>query len=310
MKKLMSSAVLAGLILSACGGSTPGGVAATVGDSEVTVDDVRGFSYTEDAALPATTFAQYLGALIQWQILDDAAQDEFGIDPTPDEVSVALEELLAAQAGGAAPEEVAEQQNLSLTTLDRLARVSLIQDQVAVELGKQEEAPTDEEVAAAVAEATAGATNVCVRHLLVATEEEAQDAIDRIEGGEDFGDVAAEVSTDPSAADNGGDLDCSEAGRYVPEFRDAAVAAEIDEIAGPVESQFGFHVLQVYDRTDPDAADVPTEDEVRDLLIEQAGSVALQGWLTDKLDSAEVTVTEEFGTWTTDPQPGVQPPEN
>lgn len=310
MKKLMSSAVLVAMLASACGSGSTGGVAATVGGSELTVEDVRAFPFTEEGSLPADTFAQYLGALIQWQILDNAASEEFGIDPTADEIAEELDNILLVQAGGATAEDVAEQQNLSIDTLNRLARVGLVQQRVADELGKAAEPPTEDDVAAELAEAAASLTTVCVRHLLVATHEEAEDAIARIEGGEDFGEVAAEVSTDPSAADNGGDLDCAEAGRYVIPFRDAAVAAEIDAITGPVQSEFGLHVLQVYDRTEPAADDLPSEDEIIEQLSQQAGSLALQDWLTEKINGAEVSVGDEFGTWVTDPQPMVQPPQS
>jgi parvulin-like peptidyl-prolyl isomerase len=167
---------------------------------------------------------------------------------------------------------------------------------------------SEEDVEAALVEQTAGLTEVCARHILVATEDEAVAAKQRLEEGEDFATVAGELSTDPSAADNGGDLGCAPAQQYVPEFRDAAVSAELDTLTDPVETQYGFHILEVYERTEPEADALPAEDEIRASLAENSGLEAVQAWLTEIVESADVTVNEEYGTWTLEPQPGVQPP--
>lgn len=308
MKTLSSLALVASLLLSACGATGGGEVAATVGDSEVTVSDVQGFPYEADGTIEANQFAQYLSALIQWQILDDAAAADFSIDPTDEEVQSEVETVLEEQAQGVPLEEFAQSQNLSEETIRRIVRVGLIQEKVADQLGEELPQPSDDEMAQALEAEKAGLTEVCARHVLVETAQEADEARTRLEEGESFDTVAEEMSIDPSAAENGGDLGCAPAQRYVPEFRDAAVAARIDAITEPVETQFGFHVLQVYDRTGPSAEELPTEQEVRESLIEAAQLEALQEWLLAKLDEAEVSVDEEFGRWVTSPQPMVQPP--
>ncbi|MFP3913639.1 MAG: peptidylprolyl isomerase [Actinomycetota bacterium] len=308
MKRLMAVALAPALLLIACGSTGGGEVAATVGDGEVTVSDVQSFPYESSGSMPPGEFAQYLTALIQWRILDAAAAEEFSIDPTEEEVDEELQSVLETQGGGMSLEEVAESQNLAEDTMRRIVRVGLVQELVAAELGAEASEPTSEEVAEALDAEEAGLTEVCVRHILVESAEEAGEARDRLEGGESFEDVAADVSTDPSAADNGGDLGCAPARQYVPEFRDAAVEAEIDAVTEPVESQFGFHILQVYDRTGPSAEELPTEEEVRESLMESAGMTELEEWMLEKLDEAEVSVNEEYGEWVTDPQPMVQPP--
>lgn len=308
MRKLTPILLCAALALGACGDGGGGDVAATVGDTELTVSDVRGFPHDSSATIPTAEFAQYLGALIQWQILDDAAAEDFGIDPSEEDVDAELETVLTEQMAGQSLETLTEEQNLSETTVRRIVRVGLIQELVADELSSTASEPTDDDVAAALAEQRVGLTEVCARHVLVATPEEAEEATSRIEGGEEFADVAADMSTDPSAAENGGDLGCAPAQSYVPEFRDASVAAEIDEVTEPVESQFGFHVIVVYDRTEPATEELPAEEEVRETLADEAGLVALEEWLVAKVTAAEVTVDEEYGTWTLEPQPAVVPP--
>lgn len=308
MKKLILLVVAGAMLVTACGDTAGGEVAATVNGTDVTVEDVRGFPYETEATIEATQFAQYLGALIQWQILDAAAAEEYGIDPTEAEVDAELEQVLAEQAGGATLEEVAQGQNLSESTVRQIVRVGLIQELLIEELASEPGDVSDDEVETALAEQTAGLTEVCARHILVATEEEALAAKQRLEDGEDFATVAGEVSTDPSAADNGGDLGCAPAQQYVPEFRDAAVSAELDTLTEPVETQYGFHILEVYERTEPDADALPAEDDIRTLLVESSGAEAVQAWLTEIVETADVTVNEEYGTWTLEPQPGVQPP--
>ncbi len=88
---------------------------------------------------------------------------------------------------------------------------------------------------------------VRARHILVATEEEALAVIARIEAGEDFAELAAEVSTGPSGKE-GGDLGYFVADRMVPEFSKAAFALETGGISAPVKSDFGWHVIKVEDK--------------------------------------------------------------
>ena len=73
--------------------------------------------------------------------------------------------------------------------------------------------------------------------------------LQRLEAGEDFGTLAVEFSTDPSAKNNQGDLGWFGRGMMVPEFEDAVFALEeIGDISEAVESQFGFHIIQLLGR--------------------------------------------------------------
>lgn len=102
------------------------------------------------------------------------------------------------------------------------------------------------------------------RHILVATEEEAQAVIDALEAGGDFEELAKEHSTGPSGAD-GGDLGYFTAGTMVAEFNDAAFALQAGEISSPVKTKFGWHVIKVEDRR---IQEVPGFDLVKDQVIE------------------------------------------
>lgn len=85
---------------------------------------------------------------------------------------------------------------------------------------------------------------LCANHLLVETEEEADAALQRVIDGEPFADLAIELSTGPSGP-SGGDLGCAVEGSFVPEFEAAAYAAENGAVVGPVETSFGWHLIEV-----------------------------------------------------------------
>ena len=82
-------------------------------------------------------------------------------------------------------------------------------------------------------------------HILVKSEDEAKKLLEEIKGGKSFADAAKEVSLCPSGCD-GGDLGFFKKGVMVKPFEDAAFAMkEIGEISEPVQTQFGWHLIQL-----------------------------------------------------------------
>ncbi len=71
---------------------------------------------------------------------------------------------------------------------------------------------------------------------------------ERIVNGEDFGTLAKEFSDDPGSGAKGGELGFVERGQFVPEFEAAALKMQPDELSQPIESQFGFHLIQLIER--------------------------------------------------------------
>lgn len=70
-----------------------------------------------------------------------------------------------------------------------------------------------------------------------------------LDEGQDFGELALKYSEDPSAKSNKGNLGWTSRGDFVKEFEEAAYALEVDEISDIVQSQFGFHIIQLLNRT-------------------------------------------------------------
>ncbi len=83
-------------------------------------------------------------------------------------------------------------------------------------------------------------------------QKQAQAIADRVKKGEDFSKLAEQLSEDPSAKENKGDLSYFSKDQMVPEFANAAWAMKKDEISNPVRSQFGFHIIKVVDHKAPE----------------------------------------------------------
>ena len=127
------------------------------------------------------------------------------------------------------------------------------------------------------------------RHILIkvesgATDSEKSAAMKKIEaikkradGGEDFGELAKKESQGPSAP-NGGDLGFFGRGRMVPAFEKAAFELKINEISSVVETNFGYHLIQVLERKDPKMLPF---DEVKERIAENLKNQQIQ----NKMDS-------------------------
>ncbi|MEC4726006.1 MAG: peptidyl-prolyl cis-trans isomerase C [Shewanella sp.] len=85
------------------------------------------------------------------------------------------------------------------------------------------------------------------RHLLVSSEEKCEALKQEILAGADFGDVAKANSSCPSGA-QGGDLGSFGPGMMVKEFDEVVFSAPLNEVQGPVKTQFGYHLLEVTSR--------------------------------------------------------------
>ena len=83
------------------------------------------------------------------------------------------------------------------------------------------------------------------RHILVKQEFEALDILKKLEGGKSFQELAKDFSQCPSS-EEGGDLGEFGKGAMVPSFEAAAFALKVDEVSGPVRTQFGYHLIQRY----------------------------------------------------------------
>ena len=88
------------------------------------------------------------------------------------------------------------------------------------------------------------------RHLLVPTKEQCEEIKKQIEDGADFGEMAKLHSKCPSGSQGGGDLGEFTPGQMVPEFDKVVFNEEVGKTHGPVQTQFGYHLIEITSRTD------------------------------------------------------------
>ncbi len=295
-------ALLAALIvlIAACGDGA-GGTAATVNGVDISVSEVEAMRISEEATIDKVAFAEDLtNAIINIAVVT-AARDEFSIEPTTEEIAVKKEELASTleAAQGISIEDFFTTQGLPIERLDVIANQQVIREHLFVEFESEALPATDADAQLLLSADPTGRITACVRHILVPTEQEAIDARSRIDGGEAFADVAAEIGTDGTAA-SGGDLGCQPLGMYVAEFANAAAAATIGAVSDPVESQFGWHLILVESREEPSLESLREEID--------AGRVnqLIDAWLLSTVTDATVEVDDQYGVWVTEPNPMVQ----
>ena len=138
-----------------------------------------------------------------------------------------------------------------------------------------------------------------VRHILltpneVLGDEAAQTLIlnvkARIEGGEDFADLAKEYSDDIGSAQEGGELGWTNPGQMVAEFEAAMANAEVGVITEPVRSEFGWHILEVTGRRTEDFSEQVRRNQVASYLREAKYEEELENWLREIREEAFVDI--------------------
>lgn len=148
--------------------------------------------------------------------------------------------------------------------------------------------PIDEEaIQAAYAEKYADqspATEYRAAHILVETEEEAKGIIAQLEDGGNFSDLAKTLSTGPSGP-NGGDLGWFGPGVMVAPFFDAVAALEPGGISQPVQTQFGWHVINLIETRIPE---VPKLDDVRAVLEEELQQKSFEALIQEREAQTEI----------------------
>ncbi|MBL9051899.1 MAG: peptidylprolyl isomerase [Tabrizicola sp.] len=123
-------------------------------------------------------------------------------------------------------------------------------------------------------------------HILVDTIEQAEKLKADLAAGGDFAELAKANSTDTGSGANGGDLGWFGLGMMVKPFEDAVVAAKIGEVAGPVQSEFGFHLILVKETR---IAEKPTLDQLRDELAAEVENAAINAKIEELTKGATVT---------------------
>jgi len=127
-------------------------------------------------------------------------------------------------------------------------------------------------------------------HILVADEAKAKELLAELEAGADFAELAKTNSTDTGSGAVGGDLGWFGLGMMVKPFEEAVVASEVGKVAGPVQSDFGFHLILVKETR---VAAQPTLDDIRDELATEIEQQAIEAHVTEVTAAAAVETPGE-----------------
>jgi len=138
---------------------------------------------------------------------------------------------------------------------------------------------------------------VWARHILVDDEALAVDLLDQVRSGADWATLALENSTDESNKAEGGDLGWFARGRMVEPFEEVAFAGQVGEVVGPVQTDFGWHLIEILGHEDR---------ELSDSELNAAVSRAFDEWLNGSRDAAEVTIRDYWIERV--PSPPILPP--
>jgi peptidyl-prolyl cis-trans isomerase C len=131
----------------------------------------------------------------------------------------------------------------------------------------------------------------CARHILFNKDQRAQaeEVKGRLQNGADFAELAREFSQDPGSAENGGDLGCLGQGETVPNFEEALFNAEEGEIVGPVETEFGYHVIEVTDIRQQSTQPLSeVEGQIREQLSADIQAQEFSSWIQEQKEQRNV----------------------
>lgn len=304
------AAATAALVLAACSSLPPASAAAVVGDTPIPRDrieqavidlDLSGLRDSIEASLPldlagperaAAVEAEYQAAVLDTQrrILDlyirfalvQRIADDAGAVPSDADRADARDQILASVGGQDALAGALQQSGLTEAIFEE---VIVEQEALVVALRRSLLEGEQLEVRAP-------------RHILVETEAEAAGIVAELADGADFAELAQERSVDPGGAAQGGDLGPQPRGAWLIEFDDAVWAAEVGEVVGPVQTQAGFHVIEVV------SAETLGLEDLSPAQVQQRTDAELEARFVAVLTETEVVVDPAFGTWSVDASGG------
>ncbi|MFO7920516.1 MAG: peptidylprolyl isomerase [Nioella sp.] len=260
MKRILASAALSACLITPAIAQDADTVLATVNGQEITL----GHLIVAQSQLPEQ-YQSLPDDVLLTGILEQLVQQEVVASAVRDDLSTSMQLGL----------ENEERAYVAALTLDEVAMAEIPEEELQAEYDAQ------------FGDVEAG-TEYNASHILVETEGEAQSLIDELEGGADFAALAREHSTGPSGP-NGGQLGWFNAGMMVPSFEEAVFDLEVGEVSGPVETQFGWHVIILNDTRDQAA---PALEEVRDQLVEGLRQARVDAYVQQLTDESDVTRAE------------------
>jgi foldase protein PrsA len=230
------------------------------------------WNQAENIDLLGTFQDEILQTLIDRTVLRQSAAKE-GIEASQEAVEARVEEQKTAVLDSgqfSSWEQFLEQYGMGEEYFARLMEDAVLVDQVS-----EAHAPSRE------------AEQVHARHILVADEETGKQVMNRLEAGEEWAALASELSQDTSNKDSEGDLGWFGRGVMITAFEEAAFSLELGTTSDLVQTDFGYHIIQVLEKG---------MRELDDATYESMVSQAFQTWLDEQKAAAETTIVVTFGS--------------
>ncbi len=290
--RLASVAVVVALLAGACGDQSQ--AVATVNGVAITADFMASLRASYGGSINVATegFRTDLGENIVRVAIAQQAESQFGITVSSDEIEDRLANPpLRWQAMFV---ELAADDDTTAAYSRTQAELSILRDKVSAELIRREDGFIDGVVTDSPQDLTAG----CMRHILVESEAEAEAALERLRAGDEFVAVANEVTLDTiSGGEHVGGCPVP-FGSLTVQVARAATTAPLNEVVGPVQSEYGFHVILVEQRIDaPGVADLTADPAF--YFPGAVQSRFFTPWFNEAVRGSDISVAAAVGRWST-----------
>jgi foldase protein PrsA len=306
---VVALALVAAFVLAACGNAGGSGLhpaAATVDGQKITDDqvarNVKMFTFlaglnqqpcgtqAEGESEQAACARFAIGSLIEEHFVT-AYATQHDLTVTQADKDAIVTQLEQSLGSAQAVDDQLKSAGIGRPELDELAGRILLFQKVQQAIGADQ---ADEAALRAQYEKNIlSFTTIDTEHILLKTQAEAKDAYDKVTAPgateQDFLDLAKKISIDPSAKDNSGAIGPSTSPPLDAAYAAAAVALKPGEIARPVQSQFGWHVIRLV------STKVQSFADAKATLAQQQGTQAFDTWLTDAVVAAQVDVNPKYG---------------
>jgi foldase protein PrsA len=311
-KRILLAIIVLGLVAAWAGcGGLPRSAVAEVNGKVITREDLDRATeeYKQqygDQGFPqegTEEYQQFQQQLVQ-RLVDEEIlwmeADKMDITVTDDEIEAKVDTARQQSGGDDALQQALDAANMTMDSFKDNIRKSLLFQKLYPEITKDAPDVTDEEARAyydANPDQFQQPETRNVSHILVATEDEANQVKARLDAGEDFATVASEVSIDPGSKDQGGSLGevPSQNSGFVPEFEQAMDQLQAGETSGPVKTQYGYHIIRVESITPPGTQTFEEVlDDLKAGLKMEAERQIFDAWLAAKHGEYDIVYAEEF----------------
>ncbi|WP_409304548.1 peptidylprolyl isomerase [Peribacillus sp. SCS-155] len=274
MKKLaLSLAVTASLLgLTACNN----------GDGSEKVADTKAGDITQEQLYNALK-DRYGNQVLQELVYEKVLSDKYKVSDK--EVNKKLDEL-KAQMGENFESALASAGYKSEADLKRSMKVGMLQEKAAIKDIKVTDKEIEDHYKTLKPE-------VHARHILVKDEKTAKEVKAQLDKGEKFEDLAKKYSTDPGSKDKGGDLGWFGAGTMVQPFEEATYKLKKNEISAPVQSEHGWHIIQLLDKKELKPLKDMKKDIEHDLKVAKLDEATVQKAMDKEIKDADVDIKDK-----------------